>query len=266
MKEEIKQKLIESKSKTEASIKIFGYHNSVTFKKIDNYLEKLGINYDKIKIERFCNVCGGIIKSKNKNFCSRSCAASYTNKKRGPLSEETKKKIGEKNKLKYKTKKLIIVECNWCKKKFETTKRKGRKSCSTECEINFNRDHLKRIGKVGCLKSVESQNRRSKNEIYLSELCSKEFKNIRLNEQIFNGWDADIILDDYKLAIMWDGNWHHKKLSKGHSLEQVQNRDKIRIKEIINCGYTPYTINDYGKYNKHFVEKEFEKLKEYIAP
>ena len=109
-----------------------------------------------------------------------------------------------------------------------------------------------------------SQNKRSKNENYFGELCINEYKNVKLNEQIFNGWDADIILDDYKLAILWNGNWHHKKLGEKHSLLQVQNRDNIKIKEIINFGYEPYIINDYGKYNKPLVEEEFEKLKQYI--
>jgi len=38
----------------------------------------------------------------------------------------------------------------------------------------------------------------------------------------------------------------------------------LKIKEIIKFGYTPYIINDYGKYDKVFVESEFEKLKNNI--
>jgi hypothetical protein len=30
-------------------------------------------------------------------------------------------------------------------------------------------------------------------------------------------------------------------------------------------GYIPYIIKDMGKYNKNFIEKEFEKLKEYCG-
>jgi hypothetical protein len=66
------------------------------------------------------------------------------------------------------------------------------------------------------------------------------------------------------LAILWNGNWHHKKLYKKHSLKQVQNRDRIKIKEIMEYDYEPYIINDYGKHNKLFVEEEFEKLKNKI--
>lgn len=38
------------------------------------------------------------------------------------------------------------------------------------------------------------------------------------------------------------------------------NRDKIKINEIIKCGYKPYIIKDLGKYNRVFVEEEFNKL------
>lgn len=256
--EEVRSILLICKSRSEASHKIFGYRNKLTLSKIDEYLKEIDFNYNKIK--KLCKICNKEIKNKNKYFCSVSCSTTFNNKKRGHMSDETKTKIGNSNKI-TNPKKIITVKCNWCDKLFETTKRKSKKSCSVDCSINFNRNHLRKIGKIGCLKSVESQNRRSKNEIFLSELCLNEFENVRLNEQIFNGWDADIILDDYKLAIMWDGNWHHKKLSRNHSLEQVQNRDKIRIKEIIKFGYKPYTINDYGKFDKKFVEEEFEKLK-----
>ena len=81
---------------------------------------------------------------------------------------------------------------------------------------------------------------------------------------MFNGWDADIILNDHKMAIMWNGKWHYEKLTKKHSLKQVRNRDYIKIKEIKKLGYEPYIIRDMGSYNPEFVENEFEKLKKYI--
>lgn len=54
--------------------------------------------------------------------------------------------------------------------------------------------------------------------------------------------------------------WHYKKITKDYSVEQVQNRDRIKIKEIINCGYTPYIIVAQGKCNQSFVVNEFEKF------
>ena len=51
--------------------------------------------------------------------------------------------------------------------------------------------------------------------------------------------------------------WENKK---NHSVKQVQNRYNIKIKKIINCGYTPYIIKDMGRYNPKFVEEEFNKF------
>lgn len=115
-------------------------------------------------------------------------------------------------------------------------------------------------GRKGGLISANSQQRRSKNEIYFCELCENYFKQVKHNEPIFNGWDADIIIEDYKIAVLWNGVWHYKKVNEKHSLEQVQSRDKIRLDQIEACGYKPYIIKDMGKENKKFVEEEFDKF------
>jgi len=104
--------------------------------------------------------------------------------------------------------------------------------------------------------------RRSKNEIYFADLCNKNFKDIKTNEAMFNGWDADIVIEDLKVAVMWNGVWHYKKITKNHSVKQVQNRDRLRIIEIEKMGYIPYIIKDMGKYNPLFVENQFNKFLE----
>ena len=189
------------------------------------------------KKQYICLYCGESFEnSKYKRFCSDNCKKQYYNEKHSH-------------------------KCFNCGKIFIGEKRS--KFCSRKCSTtwwNKNSDMAINGGKA----SVLSQNKRSKNEVYFSELCCSFFNNVKLNEPIFNGWDADVILNDYKLAILWDGNWHHKQIGIKHSLLQVQNRDKIKIKEIIKFGYEPYIIKDYGKYDREFVESEFEKLKNYI--
>ena len=96
------------------------------------------------------------------------------------------------------------------------------------------------------------------------DLCENRFDNVKHNELMFNGWDADIVLEDYKLAILWNGPWHYKEISKKISLAQIENRDKIKLKEIQDCGYTPYVIKDMGKHNPEFVEEQFRVLLEYL--
>lgn len=146
---------------------------------------------------------------------------------------------------------IYKFECKFCKKIFETYN-KNVKYCSRSC-----------IGKQSA--KTQSLIRRSKNEILFAELCKKEFKNVRCNENIFNGWDADVILDDYKLAILWNGAWHYRKCNIKHSVLQVQNRDKIKINEIIKKGYNPYIIKDDGKFNEDFVNEQFMNLKGSLA-
>ena len=111
---------------------------------------------------------------------------------------------------------------------------------------------------------IQGDARRSKNEIDFYNLCKNYFSQVEANEPIFNGWDGDVIIHDYKLAILWNGIWHYKEIHKNCSLEQIQNRDKIKEQEIIKYGYYPYVIRDMGKENHKFVLQEFDKLLDYI--
>jgi len=204
-------------------------------------LRKKGLSYKEIKKELGCSM----------STISYNC-------KRNGLSN-----IGiiEDKKIKRGTK-----ICEKCGKEFSLTGvRKSQKFCNKEC---YNKsDNLKNSGRIFGLKSTQIQKdiRRSKNEIYLFNLCKEKYHDVLSNESMFNGWDADVILLKYKIAILWNGKWHYEKIKQKHSIEQVQNRDRIKIKEIESFGYKPYTIIDMGRENKGFVEKEFEKLVEYIS-
>jgi predicted DNA-binding protein YlxM (UPF0122 family) len=151
--------------------------------------------------------------------------------------------------------------CEGCGEEFSLVgKNKKRRFCNKECYIKS--DYLKELGRSFGINSSQLQGniRRSKNEIYFFELCSNYFNKVKNNENIFNGWDADVIIEDIKVAVLWNGIWHYEKVTKKHSVEQVKNRDEIKIKEIIKCGYKPYIIKDMGRENKKFVESEFSKF------
>lgn len=77
---------------------------------------------------------------------------------------------------------------------------------------------------------------------------------------MFDGWDADIILPNEKIAIHWNGLWHYKKLRECHSLLQVQSRDRIKYSIIEKHGYTNYVIQDLGRFNRNFVQNKFDEL------
>jgi len=188
-------------------------------------------------------------------FCSRKCANTRI------ISEEVKDKISKtlrKSEYSFVKYKKLCITCN---AEFTiqnyTQHRKNKSFCSRTC-ARIRNNKLRSIS--GGIKSASSQNRRSKNEIYFSELCKSIFKDVETNVNKFNGWDADIIINDIKVAVLWNGKWHYEQITKNHSIKQVQTRDKIKIDEIRKLGYTPYIIKDMGKHNKKFVEEEFEKF------
>lgn len=174
--------------------------------------------------------------------------------------------------------------CEYCDKPFLRKIKNGSRYCSRKCGTDSQRKRIKlncsfcnkefernpgsmnsKSGLYFCCKECMDSFRRSKNEIYFYELCSDVFNNLDNNEPIFNGWDADIIIHDIKVAVLWNGIWHHKKITDKHSVKQVQNRDKIKIKEIIKYGYEPYVIDDFGKHNKLYVEEKFNEFINHIG-
>ena len=140
---------------------------------------------------------------------------------------------------------------------------------NNDYEIHFGRKYSKEswlaLHNGGC-KGIQHQGdlRRSKNEIEFCKLCEEYFDNVKHNECIFNGWDADVIIEDIKFAVLWNGPWHYKQITKSHSVKQTQNRDKIKVKEIEECGWTPYIIKDMGKANKDFVKEKFDEFLKYL--
>lgn len=194
-------------------------------------------------------------RSQNKHFfCGLKCSAQYNkNFCRKPGIERFCHVCGKS--YRYKRGYSTLVMCSpECKKEYRENIGKYRKtSDETKEKLRWWGQHRAHI-----------QNMRSKNEIYFCELCESYFEKVLHNERMFNGWDADVIIEDIKIAVLWNGIWHHKKICKGHSVKQTQARDKIKMKMINECGYMPYVIDDFGSYNPIFVEKEFEKFKEFV--
>ena len=215
-------------------------------------------------------------KGKYTKYCSKSCS------NRRILTKEIKEKISNslKGKNNFRKKQYKVKEvkksriCKVCGKQYKYIRAYSTKiCCSPECS-EYLRTHKKdflsqetldkfsEAGNKGCNNSFNLK--RSKAEIYFYELCKKHFNNVLSNERMFNGWDADIILPDYKIAILYNGKWHYEEISKQVSLIQIQNRDKIKENEIRKCGYIPYIIKDLNKFNKTFVEEQFNLFLEYI--
>lgn len=141
------------------------------------------------------------------------------------------------------------TRCKLCANAYRVNRLKSADGELTRCKLR--QAGLKSV-------SVQSERRRSKNEINFCSLCEQNFNHVEHNKPIFNGWDADVIIHDIKVAVLWNGRWHYEQIKKSQSVAQVQNRDKIKIGEIERAGYTPYVIKDMGKASEKKVNTEFE--------
>lgn len=227
---------------------------SETIKKLSSLNPLNQINEYKL----ICKKCGKeyVLCLRNRDFkkgnygqyCSSSCSNSRER------SKETKEKIKnslrksieekrEKQKIEYLKNPKRCVICN----KAIQFEKKNNKTCSKKCCLKL----ISNGGRIGGKISAGINLKRSKNKIEFANLCIENFKNCQVttNERLFNGWDADIILKDFKIAILWNGIWHYKKVRKNHSLKQVQSRDKLKIIEIKKAGFVPYIIKDIGQYD-----------------
>lgn len=128
----------------------------------------------------------------------------------------------------------------------ECTKQLQKKLGSTTLkQLHLDKTRMSEISSKGGRASAAIQVRRSKDEIKLFELCRTSFANVESNKVIADGWDADIVIEEFKLAILWNGPWHYKEMKhKNHSLAQVQQRDSIKKQVLSNNGYTVLIFED----------------------
>jgi hypothetical protein len=195
-----------------------------------------------------CKICGK--DTLNKHFCSKKCVGLNIAKSNNKLYPNKKPK-----------REKISMKCAWdeCDNIIERVNDEKMRFCCNTCHIKWQNKH-QNLCQIGGRATRDLQIRRSKNEIYFAELCKNFFSDVKTNEAIFNGWDADVIIEDLKVAVLWNGVWHYKKITKLHSVKQTQNREYLKIKEIEKIGYKPYIIKDMGKYNPIFVKEEFDKF------
>lgn len=210
-----------------------------------------------------CNIEEAVKYSKYSSgeFCSRECSRAFSTKNK---REEINKKIAESRTGSGNG--SVTLACKFCGGDFEVEwKRRGQKFCSRSCNKSFQMSQGNIASEMGKLSSLsQSKFRRSKNEIYFAEMCIEYFDEVLTNTALFNGWDADIVIKDIKVAVLWNGRWHYEKITEQHSVNQVQNRDRIKMMEIEKHGYKPYVIKDMGKKDFNFVEKEFKKFIDYL--
>lgn len=184
-----------------------------------------------------CLQCDNLTKTK---FCSHTCSATYNNKLKYPNNTGSIpiKDPGKINsKFFFLNGKINYSKISWCKICNKLIPNSSRATCSDECKAIIFRQ-------AGC-SSAAKVVRRSVDEITLYELCHSYFTSVRHNIQLVDGWDADIIIDDHKIAVLWNGPWHYKQMPhKTHSLLQVQNRDRLKIKALTSDGWKIMIFED----------------------
>lgn len=203
-----------------------------------------------------CKHCNIDFKSAHREqiYCSLVCSNSK-------FDSEKYREMGKNGSAKKYEGKILLKNtiriCLYCKKEYHP-KRSEQKYCGKVCS----RDHNIILMKNGTIKM--NTNNRGLAENHFSELCIKYFgkDDILCNEKIFKDkneglWDADIVIKSLKLAVLYDGIFHHIQVKKEHKLKQIQSRDKLKRKIILDNGYSYYTIIDKGKFNKEFVEEQF---------
>lgn len=190
---------------------------------------------------KICPNCQKEIQSKQNKFCSRSCSASYNNRGKAKSAESNEKR---REKLSGRLRKDIEnFICKECKNQFQLIRKSyyRPKFCSIECSNISKRKQTREAGR----KSSQKRSIRSKGEIRLYELCQKLPHRILHNSIICDGWDADIVFPDLKIAILWNGPWHYREMNmKNHSLKQVQNRDRIKIDLFRSLGWLVLVYED----------------------
>ena len=204
-----------------------------------------------------CKQCYCVLTYDNRTnkFCSHTCAASYHNSRRGPMCIDQREKLRKiateyhkNNPKERKIPKMHELTCMVCSSAFLS--KHFRKTCSTKCF----KENSSRIGRS----NSNHRQSRSKDEIELYRLCNEYYKNVSHNTVIADGWDADIVLHDSRVAILWNGPWHYKEMPlSNHSLIQVQTRDAIKRRLFESLGWTVVVFED-----RHFTPfQAFEYLK-----
>ncbi len=131
----------------------YSFYDSTEYKKAQaertkhawkaGYFENQRAKIEDRKCKR--NDCNNIFQAKTyqqKDFCSQSCSATYSNLHRGPLTDEWRNKISlsligkpSKSKGRIMIPRLDKV-CPTCNKKFLTERWRNHKYCSVACSIN----------------------------------------------------------------------------------------------------------------------------------
>ena len=181
------------------------------------------------KVSKYCLKCGKVLtwtgRHKRRKYCSFVCSNSHHN----------------------------YVEM-WIKSRLVSHTSPGNPGKRDEKEIN----RLRTIGAKGGIARAKIQVRRSKGEILLSELFSKNGFKLKTNVwNIVKGYEIDIFLPDYNLAISYNGPVHRTPIYGVIRLQQVLRRDSYRDRKLSEMGIRHIVVEDEGHFSVKKVNKQY---------
>lgn len=174
----------------------------------------------KAPVTKACEVCGTLVarppsQAKGFRFCSRDCN-----------SEAMRRRTGPEHPLYNQVERV----CEWCDEQFFVKPAKVKmgegRFCSRSCVGSWTTHNMPRVSEV------ESRFGRA-----LEECNLKPEAQVKLG-----GWVVDFILEDYRIAVEFDGTYWH-------SLPKVAARDKRKTATLKGLGYRVIRIPE-----KMFVE------------
>lgn len=217
-----------------------------------------------MKLQNKCKNCGkefSYYKSSTKNrgkFCSRKCRADYSKKTSGatricPICGKEfyakgnpKTKIHCSRECGAKSRKTgKSVKCLKCGKEIYKPKnqldRADRYFCSQICANIYQKEtDQKDEMRANGVKSIISQlNNKSETGLEKIGRAILQEIGIEFSEQVpmFKKFIVDVLIDDKKTVIQWDGEyWHSKKTNK--------DRDNSQDKYLAKCGYKVLRYTD----------------------
>lgn len=269
----------------------YNYYNGRVKKEIMQFCFLHEIDPEEIiknnsKTPNKCLYCGKELEGRNKftkKFCNSSCAASYNNNKREPISDITKEKIRKSliekftngnlkpyNLQSYKldgTKCVKVRTCIICGKEFEVPRTKcgaysQAKTCSNECKHQLMSTNSKNT-MVRLINEGRHQGWKSRNIISYPE---QFWMNVLSNNNI--SFQHNFVFDKYFLDFFIEV--HGRKIDleidgKQHEYEDRQEKDIERDMFVSSKGLEVYRIK-WNSINTDDGKKEMqEKIKAFLT-
>ena len=202
------------------------------------------------KNPKFCPECNKQLDYGKPKFCNSSCAAKFSNKNRGPRSDETRKRIAssvtKSNLIKYPNKKnpeeFVNVTCQICNTIFTKKITSHQKMCSDSCRKQHQKNWVQQKIAAGTFSGWKSRTKLEPSypEKYFIEVLN-DLNVAYQREHKIGTFFADFLISE-KLVLEIDGHQH--------KMPDRQEIDQRKDKFLIENGYKVFRIEWFNPTNE----------------